>query len=328
MAQSILQQARLGQRVLPSSFSQEGLSKALEQQPSSVWFIQEFAAFQGMLNRSYNDGMMQWLTDIYDVPEEYTRTLMSGVAKLRSPAVSILAASSPDWFAASFKESALRGGFLARFLYCPCFEPAAYVGHPGPRDDGAEAALALHLMEVNNLHGRFDISKIKADFDTWDHDRRKAARTDCPPEFSGIRSRAGAHALKATMLFAVSRDSEAMAATLPDLHNAIKYVEDSHARAEKFIVEEVANDKKAELRYKVMSILRRHSGRMSRGNALKFSKADAWEFRGAIDTLVQTGDVKRTYVDGDRTEWLVLTELNGYGHRNGCPEKRSGTWVK
>ena len=153
MAQSILQQARLGQRVLPSSFSQEGLSKALEQQPSSVWFIQEFAAFQGMLNRSYNDGMMQWLTDIYDVPEEYTRTLMSGIARLRSPAVSILAASSPDWFAASFKESALRGGFLARFLYCPCFEPAAYVGHPGPRDDDPsdddQRLLASHEDSTN-----------------------------------------------------------------------------------------------------------------------------------------------------------------------------------
>jgi hypothetical protein len=43
--------------------------------------------------------------------------------------VTILGASSPDWFAQAFKGTALRGGWLlARFLFCPSREAGRPIG--------------------------------------------------------------------------------------------------------------------------------------------------------------------------------------------------------
>ena len=291
MAESLIERAGIAGRKLPGSFSQEGLIRHLAENPEGVWFLQEFSAFQSMLDKGYNDGAQQWLTEAFDVPSEMPRVLTSERIVLRKPCISILGASSPSWFAAVYQESALRGGFLARFLFCPSAVAGEYVGHPGPRDDGVEARLAWHLKRCSELKGKFDISPILPTFRAWDEERRAAIRADCPPEFSGMRSRAGLLVLKATMLFHCSADPESLIATEKDLMNAIKYVEVAHAKAEKFLEEEVAGDPEAHERLKVREVLKRAGGSLDWSNTLKRSKLSSRRFNEAIDTMRSGGDV-------------------------------------
>jgi hypothetical protein len=325
MAEALIDRAGLTDKKLPGSFSQEGLIRHLAQHPQGVWFLQEFSAFLSALDRGYNDGAQQWLTEVFDVPAQMPRVLTGERIVLQSPCISILGASSPSWFAAAYKESALRGGFLARFLFCPSSTPGSYVGHPGPRDFGHEEYLASHLRRISERVGYFDMKEAMPLFREWDEARRQALRIDCPPEFAGMRSRAGMMVLKAAMLFHMSDDPSTLKLTEKDIRNAIKYVESAHAKAEKFLTDEVAHDAKGQQRLKIIEILHRQGGRTDWSTGLKRSKLDRGAFKDAVLTLRDTGDVTLHY-EG-RTGIISLTGIEfptslGTGNRNG--ELRNG----
>jgi len=324
IAESLVERAGLADKILPGSFSQEGLIRHLAKTPQGAWFLQEFSVFLAALDRGYNEGAQQWLTEVFDVPAQMPRVLTSERIVLQYPCISILGASSPAWFASAYKESALRGGFLARFLFCPAATPGSYVGHPGPRDEEHEQWLASHLSRARELVGGFDMSAIRADFREWDEARRVELRESGPPEFAGMRSRAGMMVLKAAMLFHVSDDPTTKVLTDKDLRNAIKYVESAHAKAEKFLTEEVANDVKGQHRLKLIDILRRQQGQTDWSTALKRSKLDRGSFKDAVLTLKDMGDLTLHY-EG-RTAIITLLDFSrppefpnslGTGNRNG-----------
>ena len=295
MAESLIEKANLSGRKLPGSFSQEGLIRHLAEHPTGVWFLQEFSSFLSVLDRGYNDGSQQWLTEAFDVPSEMPRVLTNERIVLHKPCISILGASSPSWFAAVYQESALRGGFLARFVFCPSATPGEYVGHPGPRSDYVESDLSWHLKKTSELVGKADISGVMKEFREWDEARRAELRRDCPPEFSGMRSRAGLMVLKTSILFHVSDDPETLTITPKDLRNAIKYVESAHAKAEKFLTEDVASDRKGQHRLKVIEMLNRAGGKADYSTGLRNLRMDASDFRTAIATLKESGQIKIGY---------------------------------
>jgi hypothetical protein len=318
MAQSILQQAGLGEGMLPSSFSQEGLLTAISKTPISMFCLQEFSSFVKQLDREYNSGAMAWLTELFDVPDTYNRVLMSKrethTVTLTRPCITILGASSPDWFAESYKASMLRGGFLARFLFCPSEKAGEYVGYPGPRRSDIEVGLAQHLIDVaENMHGAFDTSKVRDAFNDWDRSARDKLRKDCPPEMSGIRSRAGLMVWKAAMLIHASRDPGTMTLTKDDLNTAIKYVEQVHGQAEKYLSEEVASDRWEVDRLKVLEVVNRAGGELSYSKTLQNSHLSARNMKEAVETLEQSG---RLLLEKNGRERLVRIppSTNGVVH--------------
>jgi hypothetical protein len=326
MAETLVDSAGYSLNKLPGSFSQEGLIRYLAEHPQGVWWLQEFSSFLSILGRGYNDGAQQWLTEAFDVPYEMPRVLTGERIVLRKPCITILGASSPAWFAAVYQESALRGGFLARFLFCPSTEVGEYVGHPGPRNDGIEATLAWHLKKVGDLAGKVDASAIMPTFREWDEARRVALRKDCPPEFAGMRSRAGLMVLKCAMLFHVSHDPESLVLEPKDLAGAIRYVESAHAKAEKFLTEEVPSDAPEADRMRVREILLRHNGCLDWSTALKRSRMDKGTFRKAVETMSAVGDVAVGY-DG-KSRVLTLVPGNSPGilgeRQNGYHPPESG----
>jgi hypothetical protein len=318
MSESLVRMAGLGSSVLPDSFSQEALYTMLGRQPSAIFYLQEFSAFLGSLQRPYNEGSVPWLTKIFDVPDIDTRVLRKETITLCKPCITILGASSPEWFAESYKASLLGGGFLARFLFCPGDEPGAYVGHPGPRDEGTEIRLADHLRRVTALVGRAELSAVWPTFNAWDRGAREHLRRDCPPEFTGMRSRAGMLVLKSAMLFHASVDPTNLVVTLRDLDQAIDFVERCQQRAERYLSEEVARDRHELYRLRILDILRRARGPIAWSLALTNSHLTAREFSEAIATLEQSEQLVIEYGRGKQRR-LALPEhihnrTNGVEH--------------
>jgi hypothetical protein len=304
MAVNVVRKAGLGDRLLPSSFSQEGLLKQLSNHPVGLWVIQEFAAFQALLGRDYNSGAEQTLTELYDVPDVFVRQLRKSDDSftLKHPCVTILGASSPDWFAQAFKGSALRGGWLARFLFAPSREAGEPIGDPGPREDGTEAGLAGHLRAVQELHGRFDMSACRPQYDAFARKCRLAARESS--DFGGMRSRGPVMAQKVAMLFHVSRDPTTMALTVADMDQAIRFIEQTHAAAEFYLTNEVAHNREEESRLRLLDIIRGQGGRCSRTVALKNSHLTSRQFDEAAGTLVDSERLVR-HRDGRTEIWAI-----------------------
>ena len=64
-------------------------------------------------------GFKELLTETYDSPRRYTRTLKSAAdpVVIEDPCLSILAASTLDWFLEKTKARDIRSGFFSRFIY-------------------------------------------------------------------------------------------------------------------------------------------------------------------------------------------------------------------
>lgn len=308
MATNVVRQAGMGDALLPASFSQEGLLKQLSTRPVGLWVIQEFAAFQALLGRDYNSGAEQTLTELYDVPDVFVRQLRKSDDSftLRHPCVTILGASSPDWFAQAFKGSALRGGWLARFLFAPSREAGEPIGDPGPRDQGIEAGLAYHLKQVQELRGRFDMTLARPRYDAFARKCRLAARESS--DFGGMRSRGPIMAQKVAMLFHVSRDPSTTMLTERDMAQAIDFVEQTHTAAEYYLTNEVAHNREDEWRLRILDIVRSQDGRCSRSVALKNSHLTSRQFDEATGTLMESGRLLRE--KAERTEFWVMPEIS------------------
>lgn len=305
LSENLIRMAGLGERLLPTSFTQEALLGAIEKaETGAVLYAQEFSALLAMMGRDYNAGCMQVLTELYDVPVEYDRILMKSVVKLQRPFISILGASSPEWFAETFKGNMLRGGFLARFMFCPSREAGPYVGLAGTRDSAVEAPLAHHLKLLTELSGEVSLNKVLREYNAWDRDYRENVRKDCPPEFSGMRSRAGALVLKTAMLFHFSHDPQTLELCPRDLALAIQFVTASQDRAERYLSEEVAHNPDDVDRLRILEIIRRNAGRVLWGKALKDSHLSAFKFKNAIETLEQSDRV-RLESGGGKARYIV-----------------------
>lgn len=305
MATNIIRKAGFGESLLPASFSQEAVLQRLSQQPIGFWVIQEFAAFQALLGRDYNSGAEQTLTELYDVPDEFMRMLKSESYKLKYPCVTILGASSPDWFAQAFKGNSLRGGWLARFLFCPSRAAGTPIGDPGPRDERTESDLAGHLNKIRNLSGRFDTSAVRTLYNDFASKCRLAARES--NEFGGMRSRGPIMALKVAMLFHVSRDPSTARLSVEDMENAIKFIERTHVAAERYLTDEVAHDRKDGDRMRIIEIIRGAGGRCPWSVVLKNSHMDTRDLESAVKTLMDSDRIDK--VKEGRGWVLVLREF-------------------
>lgn len=306
MCERMLRQAGLD-TVLPASWSLEALYDALQSKPVSVFLPQEFAAFLAMANREYNNGATQFLTEMFDVQPEWKRYLRpdrEGRAKsitLTNQYVSLLGASSPDWFVGAFKTTDLTGGFFARFIWSPCSVLGARVEEPGDFDYELEATLAGHLRAVHehglsvkssDIHRPFvvDYGRVKAAFSRFDIDQERRIHRS-PPEFRGMRSRATLMAKKAAMLFMASRDAGAVSIAPEDADRAFHYVTEAQNLAEEFLTNSVPRNKDDEERIRIRALLTANQGEMRWSDLLKRSHLDGRVFTKAIETMTEAGYV-------------------------------------
>lgn len=293
MSLRLIQMAGLGENVLSDSFSAEALYDEFKRIPTRVAYFQEFASFMGLLNREYNAGCMQWLTDVYDVPDEIRRTLRQETLVIRRPFLTILGASTPEWFAGSFKESNLGGGFLGRFAYCPVEQRTEYVPDPGPHNEATLAMLADHVRQVRQLSGKADFRAVlgpQSRYETWEREQRDLLRTgSIDPIFQGMRGRGGVLAKKAAILYHVSTDPTNLIITDRDMEQAIRYVERSHKLAETYLSTRVAFGRDDADTLKVYDTISRLGGvGVARSAVLRSAHMSAGALDRAIRTLVES----------------------------------------
>ena len=103
-------------KVYPADFSQEKIMDVLKEQPSGAFYYYEFRSLMGLLSRDYMASAKSFLTELFD-SNDMTMARKTGTFTVESPCVSILSATTSDWFVESIKAGDIEGGFLGRFLY-------------------------------------------------------------------------------------------------------------------------------------------------------------------------------------------------------------------
>ena len=89
----------------------------LSEQPNRILRHNEISAFLADMGRSYNEGMKQKITDLFDGGRTFNATLQR-TDIIKDPSLSIVAASTEGWFHSQLSNRAEQmSGFTQRFLY-------------------------------------------------------------------------------------------------------------------------------------------------------------------------------------------------------------------
>jgi len=135
----------------PNEFSYEKLLEIMQDQPQGVFIFKEFLTLMGLLNRDYMAGSKAALADLWDWTEYYSRKTKTVSVNIEEPIISILSATTLQWFLEKLSETDLLGGFLPRFLFLPSKEKVNPKPRPPIPDEEKKKALIIELGRIVNI---------------------------------------------------------------------------------------------------------------------------------------------------------------------------------
>ncbi len=95
--------------------TKEKLHTDLMENPKAIIFASELAAF--FSKETYKEGLIPYVTQMLDYEDQIElRTRKNGLEIVQNPEVCIIGASTREWLQDMLPDSAVSGGFLARFL--------------------------------------------------------------------------------------------------------------------------------------------------------------------------------------------------------------------
>ena len=104
-------------RRLPDKASWEACIDRIDSCGGGIWTLSEFGAWLSGLEKSYNQGFKQTVTELYDVPETYEEsTRTHGTRILQKPFLAISGVSTIEFLSGLLSRDDASTGFLARFL--------------------------------------------------------------------------------------------------------------------------------------------------------------------------------------------------------------------
>jgi hypothetical protein len=294
--------------VLPNEFSREALMGIFTEQQRGVFIISEYSAFMGNLHKSYNEGTLGFLTDIYDVPRVYKRTTaIKGVQELRKPCANIIAATTPHYMSTSMEE--WMSGWGPRFLVIPG-ERRSLIPVPPAPNTFLEAGLTNFLYNASQMNPTIFLLQGPAReyYIKWitgfDAQCRKSGALA-----KSVGTRIQGYALKFAMLLQISsrydkwsiikeqapptQPVEKEIITESSMKQGCLLVEAVFKASMKaFWDTSVGSGDFAEKKIRIVEILKSHSGAMLHTQLLRLSGFGQRVFNEVMDTLIEGGDLE------------------------------------
>ena len=112
-----LEEAESRRRKLPDKSSWEACLDRIDNCGGGIWLLSEFGAWLSGLERTFNQGFKQTVTELYDVPDAYEEsTRTRGTRILTKPFISISGVSTIEFLSGLLSREDASTGFLARFI--------------------------------------------------------------------------------------------------------------------------------------------------------------------------------------------------------------------
>jgi len=212
---------------MPEHITLEKMLDVLEKNPTSCFFPMEFASFISMTERSYNEGMMSVITELFDNPSDYRRSTKGGGDRVvKEPFMSILTASTFDWFGKKVKQSDIYGGFLARFIFIPAHKKNKFMAFPPERDPRKISELKNSLGAIAAIKGKVIFNDdCKRLYSIWlkEHEDQLINHPKVGL-LSGFMTRLAIYALKFSLIYHFA-ESKSLTITPQSIYRGILAVE-------------------------------------------------------------------------------------------------------
>ena len=280
--------------ILPNEQTRERFLSELQEKPTSILFVPEFAAQLSLWGREYMGGMKEIITELYDPASSYVRqTMKAQKVIIIRPSLTILAATTSEWLIERLTVGDMRGGLMGRFLICPSGQKTRWQGLPEPSDPIIEDELADYLQALNYIErATVNLKAIKEPLNTW---LQSMENKDWGSDMAGFISRLGNHTIKLTILYHLS---------FAGVQNEYEIDTDSLNKA--MMLTSYLMEKLKELSQTTLTVSKVEQGmqrllqRISkntgecRANLLRFSHLKEKDFDALINTLVSRNEITIT----------------------------------
>jgi len=189
----------LSERITPEALI-NGLTDRSE--ACGLVYAPELAVFLG--RQKYLEGMVPLLTTLFDAPDVWkSTTIIRGEASLTNVALSLLGASTLEWFVDALPREAFSGGFMSRLLFVVQEDTDRTFAIPIRPEGSQWESLREDLLELKEIRGEVTLHKeAKAWYEQWYLMHHHSKVFD--DKFAGYHERKPDHLLRMAMLLRVA----------------------------------------------------------------------------------------------------------------------------
>ena len=282
--------------ILPAEFSQEKLLDILEQQPEGAFFYYEFKTLLGLLRRDYMQGVKAFLTEMYDCPPFYDRATKARNVHIENPCMSIISATTMEWFLEMVKKGDLTGGFLTRFLFIPTTTRGKPMSIPPRLEDSDINKLVVHLEDIVRVRGEMSLSEeAHAIYDRWYHSKMGSLENEENKAYVSSMSRMAVNVIKFAMINAIIYNKTTIIQK-EHLQSAIQTVNWLAKQMEIIIKEEVEDTYIGKLMKRVLKYLKEHNGEANSRDILRNMSIQSRPLTDVLENLQARGDIDIEYI--------------------------------
>jgi len=308
-AESILSHyAEMPERILAHDFTSASFINGLAENPAGLLVIDELSGFLQSMNQKYQSGTKMLLTKLWEGGSHTVTRVGSGTTTVNNAAISILAASTKDNLQRELDQSDFATGFLARMLFVPGSIREGWKGLGSLRpDQSAPDALAAAVRQFRQYAGVISFADVFEQFDTWDETYERSITPENTMEtLTGLVSRAGRWVQKFAILFQVGaslRDQKGVSSwgrIEPwALELAIEWVQWVIKGQTKMMSSTFAFTATGRDRQRLLELLRKHSGHMSRTDLSRNTEWSGKELDKVVESCEEAGFLETKYLPNE-----------------------------
>ena len=285
-------------KVFPDEFSPESILHVLEQRPQGLFFWGELRSKLAYFQRSYMAGMQSMLTELYDCPPVYRRTLLGNSFRVNNPCIGILAASTKEWLRASITEGEMKGGFLQRFMFVLAHSKEKHFAVPAEKDMHKQNALVMMLNRIRSCEWKIDLTDILDAFTEWHFKHEQEAMSaDNEEVLASFYARLDTYCIKLTMLYEIAMQMKStdfpfgeLRPSMPALTYAINLIDYAKVTINYMLSDELVFSKEMANRQKVLGLIENKPG-ISRRNLMQNANLLKRDLDLILETLEGEGTI-------------------------------------
>ncbi len=276
--------------VFPTDITPEAFYSIAQNQPNGAFFHGEFGGWLKALERSYNKGFKEFITDIYDGFSQ--KKLIKGtngtgqLFKIDEPAVNILTASTIAWIAENIKEADRQSGFMQRFTLFLAQQDKKEMALP--TDSIPAENLINELREIAEIEGEMQLSagarEIYKDFYYSDREHEKRQSEI----YGSFQARFFTLIIKIAMIYAAMRRDTVIEKTDMEYAIQLKLILERYIYA---VYDKLIKDKNQETLNKILNIIIDNGGDIERSRLLRYTHMLKKDFDNFMDTLIERKSV-------------------------------------
>jgi len=297
----------VGVNILSERVTPEALIGGLggRETASGLVYAPELAVFLG--RQRYLEGLVPLLTSLFDCPDVWkSTTIMRGEASLAGVALSMLGASTLEWFVDELPREAFSGGFMSRLLFVVQEDTDRTYAIPIRPEGHLYEGLREGLVALRAIRGEVTMHPTAREwYEKWYRKHHKTPVFD--DKFAGYHERKPDHLLRLAFIMKLAADG-GLVLDYTDLQAALDVLEWLEQRLPN-VFDGVASNAYGATHQKIVTLLRMNGGRMMHSLLLRRMQhmINARQFAEAIMTLKESGTIEEHKTTMDHSYELIET---------------------